>query len=128
MTIVLATDTGWLIRRTAGHYQQNDRIGEGGEDRAAAQPVGEPIAGPATAQNRRTPGQRETEHVPEVVPGIGNQSKRTGEDPGNRFASNIDKVEGDPNREGAPVIQVARRMTMFGRARGVIVLHGIDHI
>jgi hypothetical protein len=57
----------------AGDHQQNDGVGECGEDRARAQPIGEPAARLALAQHCRAPGQGEAEHVTEVVPGIGEQ-------------------------------------------------------
>src|SRR6516162_368319 len=111
----------------ASHHQQDDRIGKGGEDRAAAQPVGEAVVRSAAAQNRRTPGQREREHVAKVVPGIGEWNDRHREDPGNRFARYIDKVERDPDSEGPPVVEMGMHMTMPDCVRGAILLHRVDH-
>ena len=88
----------------AGHHQQDDGIGEGGEDRAAAQPIGKPVARPKAAQHGRTPRQREAENVAEVVPGIGEQCQRPGEDPSDRLAGDIEKVEGDSDRKGTIVV------------------------
>src|SRR5208283_3051488 len=111
----------------AGHDQQDDRICESSEDRAAAQPIGKTVARPTAAQHSRTPGQRETENVAEVVPGIGEQCERPGEDPGDRLAGDIKKVEGNPDREGTAIVQMGRLMAVPMRLPVVIVLHVLDH-
>ena len=58
----------------ARHHQQDNRIGERGEDRAAAQAIGAPARGQALDQYGRAPGQHQSEHVAEVVAGVGEQT------------------------------------------------------
>ncbi len=101
----------------AGDHQQNDRVGECGQDRGRAQPVGEPPARFAAAQHRRTPGEAEPERIAEIVAGIGEQSERAGDYSGDRLAADINEVQRDPDRKGAPVIRA--RMAVDG----VIVRH-----
>src|SRR5271155_223570 len=96
----------------AGHDQQNDRVGERGENGAAAQPVSEPAARLPAAQHRRSPGQREAEDIAEIVPGIREQRERAGKYSGDRLAANVSEVQSDPNRKGAPVTRLGVRVRM----------------
>ena len=45
------------------------------------------------------------EHVAEIVPGIGQQRERAGEQAEPGFGRDIGEVEGDADREGAAVIE-----------------------
>ena len=96
----------------AGHHQQNDGVGERGEDRASAQPIGKSAARLTAAEHRGAPGQREAEHVTEIVSGIGQQRERSGKNPGNRLAAEISQVQGDPDRKSTAVIFLGMPMSV----------------
>ena len=65
----------------AGDDQQDQRVGERREDRARPEPIGEPAARAAPAEQRRAPRQAEPQHVAEIVPGIGQERERAGRHP-----------------------------------------------
>ena len=84
--IVEATETGSTLRSHrlrivealhgfpddgADGDQQEGGVGQGGEDRAAAQAVGMALGRLPLGQARRDPGQDQAQHVAEIVAGVG---------------------------------------------------------
>src|SRR5438477_7336769 len=116
----------------AGDDEQQDGVGERYEDGAAAEPVGVATAGPALAEDRGAPGRRESEHVPEIVSGIGEQCERVRDHPVKHLGDDIGRVERHADREGAPEIRpgmaVRRHAMRAVRARQVPMIMGmIEH-
>ena len=58
--------------------EQQQRVGERGEDRRSLQPISEALGRRAPRQRRAAPGDREPEHVGQIVPRIGEQGDRPG--------------------------------------------------
>src|SRR5436190_2040282 len=89
----------------AGDDEQQDGVAERYEDGAAAEPVGVAAGGPALAEDRGAPGRRESEHVPEIVSGIGEQCERVRDHAVKHLGDDIGGVERHAHGEGAPEIR-----------------------
>jgi hypothetical protein len=74
---------------------------------------------PKVDRPRRPPRQSQPQHVAEIVPGVGEQRQRAGQHAGDRLGGDIPKVQRNPDRKGAPEIDLAVRVSV------VIVIHAM---
>ena len=66
-------------------------------------------------QHGGAPGQRQPEHVAEIVPGVGEQRQRSDQQTGRGFGDDIGDIKADPDREGAVVIGAPMAVRMAVR-------------
>jgi hypothetical protein len=99
-----------MIGDEAQGDQQEQRVGQRGEDRGGAQAVAEPAAGRPLRQDRRDLGGGEAEHIRQIVAGIGEQGHRVGDEAVGRLDADEAEIEDDANCERPPEIGQMRPM------------------
>ena len=95
-------------RQRAHRHQQQQGVGEGGEDRGAFPAPGVSLVGLQPPGESTGPGEDEAEHVAEVVAGIGQQRQRIDAPAVERLDRHEGGVDGDADREGTVVARRAR--------------------
>src|ERR1019366_7974546 len=83
--------------------KEHERVGHRGNDRGPPEAERAPLRGLQARQRRRSPREAETEHVAEIVPGVGEQRDRVRQDPVDDLDDDKREVQPDADREGAPV-------------------------
>ena len=116
ITVPLATGSGCMKRQHrlpgdgADRRQQDQPIGEGGEDGGGAHAVGEARARPPVGDGEGAPGQDQTDDVAEIVPGVGQQRERVGEQAVDDLRGDQRDIERGGDGEGAA--EALRRVRM----------------
>ena len=85
-------------------HQQQERVGERGQDRGPPEPVGAPFGGTALGQGRRAPGHYQAEHVAEIVAGIGHERSRIGGQTPAEFNEDKNQIGDDSNEQNFPAV------------------------
>jgi len=106
--------------------EQDDRVGEGGQDRAAAEAVGAPGRRSACGEDAGALRDEQTEDIAEIVSGVGEQGDRVGPEAEDRLVNDEVHVERGADRErGSEVVENVRmaavRIVVGLRMSGMIV-------
>ena len=128
ITVLAATGCGSRKRPIASQLSpptitsRKDRIEQRGEDRRAAEAVGEALRRRAPGQDRGRPGDAEAEHVAHVVAGVGQQRHGMADEAADDLQHHEAGIEGDPDGEGPAeacrrVIVAVAAVRMRGRVR-----------
>jgi hypothetical protein len=94
----------------ADRDQQQDRVGQRGQDGALAQAVGAARARRALGQDDRAPGQDQAQDVRQVVAGVGQQGHGARVEADRHLGGDEDRVQGHADGEGPA--HVLGRMVM----------------
>ena len=81
--------------------QQQQRVGQRGEDRRALQPVGVALGRCGARKHRAAPGDDETEHVAQIVARVGEQRDRVDPQADDRLDDDEHDIEADADPERA---------------------------
>ena len=102
--------------------EQDDGVGERGQDRAALEAVRAPRRGQAPPQPDGAPGEGEAQNVAQIVAGVSHQRHRAREQAEDHLGRDVGEVEADAYREGE-VVALRRAAHGRGGARGHVRGH-----
>ena len=128
-TDCLALDRGGMLQpqdripsdRAHGD-EENDSVGQGSEDRGAAETISVFTSGPGLDQAAGPPGQNQAEHIREIMSGIRDQSEGVGGQSEDELDHNEGAVERDADGEGVVEIGRVRERIMAVAMAGVVVV------
>jgi hypothetical protein len=96
---------GFPGNRPAGEQEQQG-VGERRQDRRAAQAIGIARTRRAFRQHGRAPGQQQSQHVGQVVAGVGHQRRRVGDEAVDEFDRDEQRIDADRQRKGAAMARL----------------------